>query len=139
MKPRFFVWIAAALLWSCALTGWGSGSAAGGSIGGGSPSVSFPANNLTFGDEVEGTVSQPLPVTLTNSGTATLTITSIVASANFAEANNCGSTLAAGANCTVPVTLMPDTTGSVSGTVSFTDKASGSPLVDDMGTLGFVQ
>jgi hypothetical protein len=87
----------------CLLYGCG-----GGSVGGGSPSVSFSANSLTFGDEVEGTSdevegtsSEPLLITLTNTGTASLTITSIAASANFAETNNCGSSLAAGANCAI--------------------------------------
>ncbi len=95
--------------------------------GGGSPSVSFSANSLTFGDEVEGTSSEPLLITLTNTGTASLAITSIAASANFAETNNCGSSLAAGANCAINVTLAPDTTGSLAGTVTFTDNAAGSP------------
>jgi hypothetical protein len=113
----------------CLLYGCG-----GGSVGGGSPSVSFSANSLTFGDEVEGTSdevegtsSEPLLITLTNTGTASLTITSIAASANFAETNNCGSSLAAGANCAINVTLAPDTTGSVKGTVTFTDNAADSP------------
>jgi Abnormal spindle-like microcephaly-assoc'd, ASPM-SPD-2-Hydin len=127
MKPRFFALIMAILLWSCVPTGCGGVSATGGSIGCGSPTVSFSPNSLTFGDEVEGTVSQPLPVTLTNSGTATLTITSIATSANFAQTNKCGPTLASGANCTINVTLTPNTTGSVSGTVSFTDNAPRQP------------
>ena len=95
--------------------------------GGGSPSVSFSANSLTFGDEVKGRASEPLLITLTNTGTATLTITSIAASANFAETDNCGATLAAGANCAINVTLAPNTTGSVKGTVTFTDNAADSP------------
>ena len=104
--------------------------------GGGSPSVSLSTKSLTFGDELQGTASQPLPVTLTNSGTATLTIASIAASANFAQTNNCGSTLAAGANCTINVTLTPNTTGSVSGTVSFTDNAAGSPQTVSLSGTG---
>jgi hypothetical protein len=111
------------------------GSFAPGGCGGGSssvspptsPSVSFSASSLTFGDEVEGTASEPLLITLTNTGTAALAITSIAASANFAETDNCGSTLAAGADCAINVTLAPDTTGSVQGTVTFTDNAAGSP------------
>ncbi len=100
-------------------------SSCGGS--GGSPSVSFSASSLTFGNEVEGTASEPLLITLTNTGTAALTLTSIAASANFAETNDCGSSLAAGANCAVNVTLAPQTTGSLSGTVTFTDNAADSP------------
>lgn len=117
----------------CLLYGCGGGSP---SVSLSSPSVSFSTNGLTFGDEVVGTASQPLPITLTNSGTATLTIASIAASANFAETNNCGSTLAAGANCTINVTLTPNTTGSVSGTVSFTDNAAGSPQTVSLSGTG---
>jgi len=111
-------WLLLILLGCCALSGCG---------GGGSPSVAFSASSLTFGDEVEGTTSEPLLITLTNTGTAPLTITSITASANFAETNNCGSTLAAGANCAINVTLAPNATGSVKGTVTLTDNAAGSP------------
>jgi hypothetical protein len=118
MKSRFVVLIAAILLGFCTLNSCG---------GGGSPSVSFSANSLTFGDEAEGSTSEPLLITLTNSGTAPLTITGIAVSANFAETNTCGATLAAGANCAINVTLAPNTTGGVSGTVTFTDNAAGSP------------
>jgi ASPM-SPD-2-Hydin domain-containing protein len=116
--------IALVVLGSCALSGCGGGGSPGVPP---SPSVSFSASNLTFGDETEGTASEPLLITLTNTGTAALTITSIAASANFAETNNCGLTLAAGANCAINVTLAPDTTGGVKGTVTFTDNAAGSP------------
>ena len=122
------------LLGSCVLSGCGGGGSPSVSLS--SPSVSFSTNGLTFGDEVVGTASQPLPVTLTNSGTATLTIASIAASANFAETNNCGSTLAVGANCTINVTLTPNTTGNVSGTVSFTDNAAGSPQMVSLSGTG---
>jgi hypothetical protein len=113
--------IALVLLGSCALSSCGSGS--------GSPSVSFSASSLTFGDEVEGSASEPLLITLTNTSTAPLIITSIAASANFAQTNNCGSTLAAGANCAINVTLAANTTGSLTGTVTFTDNAADSPQV----------
>ena len=124
MKSRFGVLMAAMLLGSCVLSGCGGGSS---SVSPTSPSVSFSASSLAFGDETEGLASEPLLITLTNNGTAALAITSIAASANFAETNNCGSTLAAGANCAINVTLAPNTTGSVKGTVTFTDNAAGSP------------
>lgn len=84
----------------------------GGSMGGGSPVASLSTTTMTFpGGEIEGTASQSMPITLTNSGNATLTISSIAASANFQEANTCGSTLASGANCTISVIFSPTTTG----------------------------
>jgi len=119
MSSKTLCIIALVLLGFWALSGCGGGS--------GSPIVSFSANSLTFGDEEEGSTSEPLLITLTNSGTTPLTITSIAVSANFAETNTCGTTLAAGANCAVNVTLAPSTTGSVKGTVTFTDNAAGSP------------
>ena len=118
MNSKTLCIIALVLLGSFALNGCG---------GGGSPSVSFSASSLTFGDQEEGSTSEPLLMTLTNNGTAPLTITNIAVSANFAETNNCGTTLAAGANCAINVTLVPDTTGSLIGTVTFTDNAAGSP------------
>ncbi len=118
MKSRFLVLMAAMLLGSCALSGCGNG---------GSPGVSFSASALAFGDEEVGSTSEPLLITLTNTGTAPLTISGIAVSANFAETNTCGTTLAAGANCAINVTLAPNTTGSVTGTVTITDNAAGSP------------
>jgi len=111
------------LLGSCVLSGCGGGGAS--FVG--APNVNLSANSLSFGDEVEGSASETLLITLTNSGTAALTITSIAASANFAETNNCGSSLAAGADCAINVTLAPNTTGSLTGTVTITDNAAGSP------------
>jgi hypothetical protein len=71
-----------------------------------------------------------------------LTITSVAVSPNFAETNTCGATLAAGANCVINVTLLPTIAGSVSGTVSFTDNATGSPQtvpLSGTGTIGTPQ
>lgn len=119
MKSTFFVLMAAVLLGFCALSACGGG--------GGSPIVSFSASSLAFGNEEEGSTSEPLLITLTNTGTAPLTITNIAVSANFAETTTCGATLAAGANCAINVTLAPNTTGSLTGTVTITDNAAGSP------------
>lgn len=108
----------------------------GGSTGGGSPFVSFSPDPLTFNNEVVDTTSPPMTVELANSGTATLSITSIVASANFAQTNNCGPTLAPLANCTINVTFKPSTTGSLSGTLSVTDSAPDSPQTDALSGTG---
>jgi hypothetical protein len=71
-----------------------------------------------------------LPVTLTNSGTAALTITSIAASGNFTETDNCaGQSVAVGAGCTINVSfvLATGSPGGSSGTVTITDNAADSP------------
>lgn len=95
--------------------------------GGGSPMATLSATTLTFNGEVKGTTSPAQSVTLSNSGTATLNIASIVASANFGETNTCGSALTAGATCNISVTFSPGAAGNVTGTLSVTDNAGGSP------------
>jgi hypothetical protein len=48
---------------------------------------------------------------------------------NFAQTNDCGTSLPAGASCTVNVTFTPKAVGSPTGTLSFTDNAPQSPQV----------
>jgi hypothetical protein len=68
-------------------------------------------------------------VTLTNTGSAVLTITSIVSSGDFSQINTCGSTLAAGASCTITVKFKPTTLNTRTGSVTVTDNATNSPQV----------
>lgn len=108
----------------------------------GTPVASVSPTSLTFGVEVVGTTSQSLPITVTNSGSATLNITAIAATANFGQSNNCGASLAAGAKCTISVTFTPSASGTLSGTVSVTDNAGGSPqtvALSGTGTAGTTQ
>src|SRR5258708_2369905 len=69
------------------------------------PAVKLVPTSLTFGQQVIGTVSGGQNVTLTNSGTALLTITKIQASAGYGESNTCGSSVKAGKSCTITVTF----------------------------------
>jgi subtilase family serine protease len=119
-------------------TGWGSPNgvalinALAGSGQGGGPVVSLSPTSLTWGKIVVGKTSGKKIVTVTNTGNATLDITSITASAEFAvvaasKKLNCGSTLAAGASCEFKVTFTPAKTGVITGTVTLTDNASNSP------------
>src|SRR6266581_2408914 len=77
--------------------------------------------SLIFAGVVVGTTSAPKNISLSNTGNATLLITSIIASASFAETNTCGGSVAAGKNCLISVTFSPTATGSVVGTVTITD------------------
>lgn len=91
------------------------------------PVVTLSAHSLTFAKQVIGTTSGSQSVTLTNSGTSALSISSIVPSAGFGETNNCGSSVPNGAQCSINVTFSPTTTGPISGSVTITDNAAGSP------------
>lgn len=73
--------------------------------------------------------SSPYLVTLSNSSSTTLSISKIVATAPFAETNNCGASLAAGKSCTISVTFTPTAIKYYTGTVTVTDSAANSPQV----------
>src|SRR4030095_5579814 len=91
------------------------------------PVVSLSPTSLNFGPMYVNKTTPAQNVTLTNTGNATLSITSIVASGDFAQTNTCGSSVAAGGNCTISVTFRPTTTGTRTGAITITDNASNSP------------
>jgi hypothetical protein len=91
------------------------------------PAVTLSPTSLTFAQQTVGTTTAAQAVTLTNSGQVALTLTSIAASGDFAQTNNCGTSVAPGANCTIAVTFTPTVAGSRTGTLTVTDNAGGSP------------
>lgn len=91
------------------------------------PIAGLVPSSMPFGNLIVGATSSPQVATLSNSGTVTLNITSIVITGDFAKTTTCGATLAAGANCTITVTFTPTATGARSGTVTVTDNSSGVP------------
>ncbi len=91
------------------------------------PTVTLSTTSLAFSGQLVGTTSPPQTVTLTNSGTASLTINGITSTGNYAQSNTCGTGVAVSGKCTIQVTFTPTTTGTRSGSVSITDNAAGSP------------
>jgi hypothetical protein len=98
------------------------------------PAVSLSPTSLSFGNQLIGTQSAAQDVTLTNSGSAALTIGSIdltgTNTGDFAQTNNCPlgpSTLGVGASCTISVTFTPNASGGRSAGIAVTDDAPGSP------------
>jgi hypothetical protein len=55
-------------------------------------------------------------------------MTSVGVTGPFSEGNNCGTSLAAGASCTVSVSFAPTAAGAATGTLSVNSSAPGSPL-----------
>ncbi|MGO8731190.1 MAG: beta strand repeat-containing protein [Terriglobia bacterium] len=100
------------------------------------PIVSLSPASLTFGPHPVGTPSASQAVTLTNTGNAPLSVSSIVASGDFAQSNNCGSSLAASGSCTISVTFTPTAAGAASGSLSFTDNAPNSPQKVELSGTG---
>src|SRR3989454_463203 len=105
----------------------------------------FRSTNLAFGTQRLSTTSPVQTLTLTNSGTATLSITSIVLAGlnpgDFAIAagNTCptgAGSVAPGASCTISISFTPEATGARTATVTITDDAPGSPQLVSLVGMG---
>src|SRR5207249_3485790 len=103
----------------------------------GAPTVTLSVTKLSFPKTVIGVTSAPKSVTLTNSGTTTLSISSITASGDFAISNKtCGATVSAGASCVVSMVFRPTAKGSRQGNLTFNDSAPGSPHIVTLAGIG---
>ncbi|HEY3871762.1 MAG TPA: choice-of-anchor D domain-containing protein [Actinocrinis sp.] len=101
-----------------------------GSGGNGTSNATLSASptSLSFGSETVNSPSAAKPVTVTNTGNAAAAISSITAPTGYSQTNTCGSSLAAGASCTVSVVFDPAATGTYNGNLVVSSNASNSPL-----------
>jgi len=97
-----------------------------------------PITPLNFQAQLVGSTSTPRTVTLTNTGTTALTISSIKVLGQFGMSSSCGSSVAAGANCTISATFSPKSRGTKSGTISVADSASSKPQIIELAGAGTV-
>ena len=101
-----------------------------------SQQASVNPTSLTFVSQPVGASSTGAVVTLHNSGTTALTISSISATGDFAQTNNCGASLAGGMDCQITVTFTPTATGNRAGTLSIAESSSGSPQTVALSGMG---
>ena len=96
-------------------------------------SAGLSSSSLAFDGQVIDTQSPPLPALFTNTGTGTITISTIATSGtntdDFANNGTCanGTALASGATCTFQMVFTPSAAGARSATLTVTSNASGSP------------
>jgi FG-GAP-like repeat/Abnormal spindle-like microcephaly-assoc'd, ASPM-SPD-2-Hydin len=121
------LWFALSLIPLCSLAAYA-----------GSTTVTLSPTSLTFGTQLRNTTSPPQTVTLTNTGTASLSISGIQSSAKFSQTNNCTASLVAGASCAISVSFTPNANGTVSGSLMVTDNAGGSPQSVSLSGTGTV-
>ncbi len=101
--------------------------------------VSFsPTTPINFPFQLVHTISAPVAVTLANTGTAALSISSVSVSGAFHAHNTCGTRVAPGANCTISIAFEPTVQGNTTGTVSISDSASSRPQVIDLTGAGTI-
>src|SRR5207249_5695952 len=111
-----------------------------GSSTSGSPVASLSPTSLSFVNQTVQTTSAYQTATLSNTGNAPLAISGIAMtganSGDFAQTNNCGTTVAAGANCTINVTFTPTATGTRSGTLTVKDNSATSTQTASLSGTG---
>ncbi|WP_263416512.1 choice-of-anchor D domain-containing protein [Terriglobus albidus] len=86
--------------------------------------VTMTPSFLLFGAQVVNTVSMAQTVTAKNTGTTPLTLNPIAVSNNFVESDQCPAVLPVGGSCLISVSFAPTATGSLYGSLQFSD-ASG--------------
>jgi hypothetical protein len=100
------------------------------SLRGSGSAVLLSGNKLSFGGQPVGTSSAPQNVKLTNVGSTQLNFTGITITGtnagDFLQTNTCGTSIAAGATCTITATFKPTAQGTRKGTVSISDDGGGS-------------
>ena len=80
------------------------------------PALTLSSTSLTFAAQQVATLSAAQTVTVTSTGNAPVTFTTLIVSGDFTETDNCvGQTLAVGSSCSVQVVFAPTATGARSG------------------------
>src|SRR5579864_3350931 len=125
--------LAAAL---CALTGCGGGGGGGSSA----PAVFVTPFAVAFPPQQLGSTSPPILVSVSNNGSAQLTVSAVqLTGANagsFSDSTSCG-TLAAGTSCVISLQFSPTSSGSASATLNIQSSARATTIpVSGQGTTG---
>ena len=93
------------------------------------PVATLNPKSLNFGNVTVGQQSQPMAVTLTNTGSDDMSLGSIATTGDFSQTSSCASVLAPSQNCTISVTFTPTQKGTRSGQLKVNDNAPLSPQV----------
>jgi hypothetical protein len=91
------------------------------------PTIAIDPASLDFGTQRVGTTSDALAFDITNTGTDTLVISAITASAPFATSNTLPISLAPNNRATIAVTFTPATAGTTTDVVTITSDAANGP------------
>jgi hypothetical protein len=93
-----------------------------------SATLTASPTSLSFGSQTVNSPSAAQSVTVTNTGTAAASISSITAPTGYSQTNTCGSSLAAGASCSVSAVFDPTATGTYNGNLTVNSNATDSSL-----------
>jgi len=91
--------------------------------------ISLAPTSLNFGTQKVGTKSSPQGVTVANTGSTTVSVTSVTItganSKDYSQTNTCGQQIGPGGTCTVSVTFAPTKTGTRTALAQINDNGGG--------------
>lgn len=91
------------------------------------PIVTLQNATVAFGKSALHRKSSVTTLTLKNTGSAALSISSIAPSGDYTESDTCGASVAAGSTCIISITALPTAAGSRAGSVVITSNAPSNP------------
>lgn len=100
--------------------------------------VTLSPSSIVFAAQQAGTTSGVHKVTVTNNSRSAVSVSSVVASGDFKESDNCTPSIMVGSPCIISVQFAPTRGGSVSGSIILTDGATNSPQILDLSGTGFL-
>jgi hypothetical protein len=104
------------------------------------PVVELSPTSLKMTSTLVGQTSGPKTVTLTNSGSVSLSISAVSVSGDFSKTDTCaGQTIQPSDTCTVSITFTPSVTGAITGALTITDNAVNTPQVLALSGTGLPQ
>ena len=90
------------------------------------PAIAINPTTVTYLAQQVGTASLPVTITVTNTGTAPLIVSSVTSTGDFSQTNTCiGTPVAQNANCTLQITFLPTASGTRTGLVTIYASVSG--------------
>lgn len=101
--------------------------------------ASFSPGSLSFAAQVASPTNSASPsqtVTLTAGGSKALAISAMDVSGEFSETNDCPASLSPGQTCSIQVSFLPNSVGTITGAITLTSNASGSPHVISLSGTG---
>ena len=101
------------------------------------PAMTLNPTGLTFATQEVATASTAQSITVTNTGNAPLTITSLTPTGDFNETDNCiGSAIAVSSTCIVQVKFLPTETGTRTGVLTVYGNVAGGQVTAAMTGMG---
>jgi hypothetical protein len=100
------------------------------------PEVVVSPSSLSFPTEVVNVASPSQTITVTNSGTSALSVSSVTTDGDFSETNRCTSTIAPNSSCTIQAFFTPSVFGTRTGQVNVFNNATLQPEVVQLSGTG---